>query len=97
LAIPDLVNQTFAETIGIYIDLIVPHMETIYPTAIILLAQLNKTHCDYTLPGLSHSHPLEFAAPPSSHDKQLSQSNHSQHGSNNDGNNGGNSELVDVV
>jgi hypothetical protein len=90
LIIPDIVNQTYDEIIGIYIIPIGPHMETIYPTAIILLVQLKKTYCDSTLQGLSHSYPLEFATPPSPQD-QLSQSNHSGSHSN-AGNNRGDIE-----
>ncbi|KAF5366250.1 hypothetical protein D9758_005816 [Tetrapyrgos nigripes] len=46
----------------LYLDVMVPHLEAIYPTVIILLSHLYKNHQDSILESLSQ--PLEFAAAP---------------------------------
>ncbi|KAF5371641.1 hypothetical protein D9758_003576 [Tetrapyrgos nigripes] len=51
LVIPDIFSKTYHATAGNYVDIILPHVETIYATAIVFLSQLGKTHCETTLQG----------------------------------------------
>ena len=61
---PTPFNQGYSDSVDTYLGIIQPHLETIYPTAIILLSHLYKNHQDSILESLSQ--PLEFAAPPPS-------------------------------
>jgi hypothetical protein len=61
-----------------YLGGIIPHLATIYPTSIILLTALNKSHVDSTLKGQSFSQSLQFAPPAAS----APNSTQSQHTSN---------------
>jgi len=64
--------ERFDNTAGPYLNVILPHMESIYPTTIILLTALRKTHCDSTLQTAEvTSRSLRFAT---AHNSQLSQS-----------------------
>ncbi|KAF5374349.1 hypothetical protein D9758_004698 [Tetrapyrgos nigripes] len=47
---------------GPYLNVILPHVEAIYPTAIILLTALRKTHCDSTLQTAQVQSQLRFAS-----------------------------------
>ncbi|KAK7437619.1 hypothetical protein VKT23_018518 [Stygiomarasmius scandens] len=47
-------------TAGAYIGVIFPHAASLYPTLIILLSAIQKTHCDSTLQGQV---PVEFTSP----------------------------------
>ncbi|KAF5338569.1 hypothetical protein D9758_016966 [Tetrapyrgos nigripes] len=58
---PAVFNSGYQASVNNYLDLILPHLETIYPTAIILLSHLYKNQQDSILKSLSQS--LEFAAP----------------------------------
>ncbi|KAF5367149.1 hypothetical protein D9758_003835 [Tetrapyrgos nigripes] len=61
LVIPGVFNPVYHDSVGPYLEIMIPHPETIYPTAIILLSDLYKNQQDSILESLSQ--PLEFAAP----------------------------------
>ncbi|THU99682.1 hypothetical protein K435DRAFT_837583 [Dendrothele bispora CBS 962.96] len=73
LVVLSMTVENFDNTAGSYLNDILPHMEAIYPTTIILLTALKKTHCDTTLQGrqTQGSSSIRFAPSPPS---QLSQS-----------------------
>jgi hypothetical protein len=67
----------FDAVAGPYLNVILPHVEAIYPTAIILLTALRKTHCDSTLQTAQVQSRLQFASAPSD-GTRFSQSVHFQ-------------------
>jgi hypothetical protein len=61
MALLSVVSDLFSSTASSYLGAVIPHLAAIYPTAIILLVALNKSHCDSTLKGQSFSQSLQFA------------------------------------
>ncbi|KAF5338570.1 hypothetical protein D9758_016964 [Tetrapyrgos nigripes] len=57
------VSEKYTDSVGIFMDVITPHIEVIYPTAIILLSLVYRAQQDSLLSAISLSAPLGFAAP----------------------------------
>jgi hypothetical protein len=86
VALLSIVSDIFSPLAQDYLGVMIPHLATIYPTAIILLTALNKSHCDSTLKGQSFSQSLQFAQAPaaSAPDSTQSQPAGEIHSSSND-------------
>jgi hypothetical protein len=56
-------SDFFSLTSQNYLGAVIPHLAALYPTSIILLTALNKSHVESTLKGQSFSQSLQFAPP----------------------------------
>ncbi|KAF5341490.1 hypothetical protein D9758_013930 [Tetrapyrgos nigripes] len=75
LTLPYSFVPAYLHSVAVYLDVIIPHIEAIFPTAIILLSYLYKSQ-DTILSAISVSEEMEFAVPAPTSQSALSASTH---------------------